>query len=127
MKTSKDNFLVGRFKSINYAAKGAWILVTTEHSIIVQVVIAIIMTIIGYFMKLSTNEWLFQIVAIGLVIVAEATNTTMEYICDFIHPEYNEKIGRIKDIAAGIPFIAAIIAIIIGLIIYIPKFIALNA
>ncbi|MFT7330503.1 MAG: diacylglycerol kinase [Roseivirga sp.] len=88
-----------------------------------QAVIAIVMTIIGYSMNLSTNEWLFQILAIGLVIVAEAANTVIEYVCDFVHPEYHKKIGFIKDIAAGIPFIAAIIAVIIGLIIYVPKFV----
>ena len=123
MNRSKDNFFIGRYKSFGFAARGAWLLVTTEHSIIVQVVIAIIMTIIGYFMNLSTNEWLFQIVAIGLVFVAEAANTAIEYLCDFVHPEYHKKIGFIKDVAAGIPFIAAIIAVIIGLIIYVPKFV----
>ena len=123
MNTSKDNFFIGRYKSFSYAARGAWLLVTAEHSIIVQVVIAIIMTIIGYFMNLSVNEWLFQIVAIGLVLVAEAANTAIEYLCDFVHPEYHKKIGFIKDVAAGIPFIAAIIAVIIGLIIYVPKFV----
>lgn len=120
---SKDNFILGRLKSIKYAAKGAWLLITTEHSIIVQVGIAIIMTIIGFVMDISSTEWLFQIFAIGLILVAEASNTAIEYLCDFIHPEYHKKIGFIKDIAAGIPFIAAIIAIIIGLIIYIPKFV----
>ena len=123
MNTSKDNFFIGRYKSFGYAAKGAWLLVTTEHSIILQVIIAIIMTIVGYFMDLTANEWLFQIVAIGLVIVAEASNTAIEYLRDFVHPEYHKKIGFIKDIAAGIPFIAAIIAVIIGLLIYVPKFV----
>ena len=118
----KGSFLVGRLKSIKYAAKGAWLLFTTEHSIIAQTIIAIIMTVVGYMMDLSTNEWLFQIFAIGLVLIAEAANTAIEYVCDFIHPDHHKKIGFIKDIAAGIPFIAAIFAIIIGLIIYIPKF-----
>jgi diacylglycerol kinase (ATP) len=120
---SKDNFLIGRLKSVKYAAKGAWLLITTEHSIIVQVVIGIIMTILGFIIDLTTTEWLFQITAIFIVLIAEASNTAIEYVCDFIHPKYNKKIGFIKDIAAGIPFIAAIFAIIIGLIIYVPKFI----
>lgn len=124
MTKPKDSFIVGRLKSIKYAAKGAWLLITTEHSIIVQFVIAILMTIVGFYMDLSKVEWLFQIFAIGLVLVAEASNTAIEYVCDFVHPKYHEKIGFIKDIAAGIPFIAAIIAILVGLIIYTPKFIS---
>ncbi len=119
---SKDNFLIGRLKSFKYAAKGAWILITTEHSIIVQVIIGLIMTAIGFMMNLTTMEWLFQIIVIGLVLVAEAANTAIEYLCDFIHPEHHKKIGFIKDVAAGIPFFASIFAMIIGLIIYIPKF-----
>ncbi|PHR68863.1 MAG: diacylglycerol kinase [Lutibacter sp.] len=120
---SKDNFLIGRLKSVKYAAKGAQILLTTEHSIIAQSIIGVLMTIFGFVMQLTATEWMFQTIAIGLVLVAEAANTSVEYLCDFIHPEHHKKMGFIKDIAAGIPFIAAIFAIIIGLIIYVPKFI----
>lgn len=118
---SKPNFILNRIKSIKYAAKGGWILITTEHSIIIQLCIGLIITVIGFWVELTATEWMFQIFAIGLVIVAEATNTSIEYICDFIHPEHHKKIGFIKDIAAGIPFLAAIFAIIIGLVLYVPK------
>lgn len=121
-KSKLGQFIGGRIKSVQYAAKGGWILLTTEHSIIAQCTIAIIMTIIGFWADLSPSEWMFQLFAIGLLLVAEAANTAVEYLCDFIHPERHKKIGFIKDIAAGIPFIAAIFAIIIGLIIYVPKF-----
>ena len=120
-KSNTSQFIGGRIKSIQYAAKGCWILLTSEHSIITQVILALIMTVIGFYFDLTATEWMFQIFAIGLLIVAEAANTSIEYICDFIHPEHHIKIGFIKDIAAGIPFIASIFAVIIGLIIYIPK------
>ncbi len=120
-KTIKPNFILNRIINIKYAAKGGWILITTEHSIIAQLCIGMIMTVIGFWVELTATEWMFQIFAIGLVIVAEATNTSIEYICDFIHPEHHKKIGFIKDIAAGIPFLAAIFAIIIGLVLYVPK------
>lgn len=119
----RNNFFLNRLKSVKYAAKGFWILITSENSIIAQVIIAIIMTIIGFIMHISATEWMFQLVAIGLVLVAEALNTAIEKIADFIHPEYHKQIGRVKDISAGAAFFAAIFAIIIGLIIYIPKFI----
>ena len=119
---SKNNFIIERVKSLKFAAKGGWILITTEHAIIAQLVIGIFMTALGFWIRLTPTEWMFQTLAIGLVIVAEAANTSIEYLCDFIHPNYNKKIGFIKDIAAGISFLAAIFSIIIGLIIYIPKF-----
>jgi diacylglycerol kinase len=119
----ESGFFLNRIKAIKYAAKGFWILITSEHSIIAQVIIAIIMTVFGFIMHLSATEWMFQIMAIGLILVAESLNTAIEKMADFIHPEYHKQIGRIKDISAGAAFFAAIIAIIIGLIIYVPKFI----
>jgi len=120
---NERNFFLNRLKSIRYAAKGFCILITSELSIIAQIGIGIIMTIIGFLMDLSATEWLFQIMAIGLILVAESLNTAIEKMADFIHPEYHKQIGRIKDISAGAAFFAAIIAVIIGLIIYVPKFI----
>jgi len=121
MSTVRD-LILDRIKAVKFAAKGFWILITTEKSIITEVIIGIIMTIIGFLMNISTTEWILQIFAIGIVLVAEALNTAIEKIADFIHPDYHKKIEFIKDISAGAAFFAAIMALIIGLIIYIPKF-----
>lgn len=121
MKNPNDNFLQGRIRSLKFALRGAWLLLTTEHSIMVQFCIAIIISVVGIIMQLSTVEWILQLLAIGLILVAEALNTGIEKLSDFIHPDYHKKIGFIKDISAGASAIAAIIAIIIGLIIYVPK------
>ena len=64
----------------------------------------------------------FQVFAIGLVMSVEGLNTAVEKVADFIHPEFHERIGFIKDIAAGAVFFAALTAIVIGAIIYVPKF-----
>lgn len=119
---SVGNFILNRLKAVKFAAIGFWILITTENSIITQVIIAVLITILGFLMHLSVTEWLFQTLAIGLIFVAESLNTAIEKIADFVHPEYHKQIGHIKDISAGAAFFAAIFAIIIGLIIYIPKF-----
>jgi diacylglycerol kinase (ATP) len=122
MKNPNDNFFKGRIRSLTFAVRGAWLLITTEHSIMVQVGIAIVMTVVGLIMELSSIEWMFQLLAIGLVLIAESLNTGLEKLSDFVHPEYNDRIGFIKDISAGAATFAAIIAVIIGLIIYLPKF-----
>ncbi|MBE0392193.1 MULTISPECIES: diacylglycerol kinase family protein [unclassified Flavobacterium] len=122
MEFQKDNsFFKGRLKSVTYAFKGAVKLITTEHSVMVQFSLGIIMAIAGIYFKITASEWLFQTLAIGLVLSVEGLNTAIEKIADFIHPNYHERIGFIKDIAAGAVFFAAITAIIIGLIIYVPK------
>ncbi len=123
MKNPNDSFLIGRLKSLKFAIKGAWLLITTEHSIMVQFSLGILITILGFFMNISANEWMFQSLAIGMVLVAESLNTGIEKLCDFVHPDFHKKIGFIKDISAGAATFAAIIAIVIGMIIYLPKFI----
>lgn len=117
----KDSFLVSRIKSVGYAFKGALFLLKTEPSIKVQFVIGIIVTVAGFWYKISVTEWLIQFLAIGLIMSIEGVNTAIEEMANFIHPEHHKKIGIIKDIAAGAVFIASIFAIIIGFIIYIPK------
>ena len=122
MNNQENGFVKGRIKSLKYAFKGLWLLLSTEHSIMVQTAIAILVTLLGWWLDISGTEWILQILAIGLVLVAESLNTAVEKICDFIHPDNDDRIGFIKDISAGASTFAAIAAIIIGLIIYLPKF-----
>lgn len=121
MKDPNDGFILGRLKSLKFAFKGLWILVTTEDSIKVQLFVSLIAFILGIVFQISLIEWALQFLAIGLVLVAEAANSAIEEVSDFIHPEFHEKIGKIKDIAAGTPAFAAIISLIIAGIIYVPK------
>lgn len=125
MKQSQDNFFVNRLKGAKYALKGAFILLKTESSIQAQFSIAVILTCAGFYFQISTTEWMLQTLAIGIVMSIEGLNTAVEEIADFIHPDFNHKIGLIKDIAAGAVFIAALAGSIIGLLIYIPKIMAL--
>ena len=117
-----NSFLGKRLKGCGYAAKGAWMLLKNEHSIQVQAFIAIVMTVAGFYFEISSTEWMLQIVAISLVMSIEGLNTAVEEIADFIHPDFHSKIGFIKDVAAGAVFFAAIGAVLIGCMIYIPKF-----
>lgn len=116
------SFFWGRIKSFRYAFNGAYKLLSTEHSIMVQFSIGVIVTIAGFYFKISSTEWLFQILAIGLVLGIEGLNTAVEKLADFIHPDHHEKIGFIKDIAAGAVFFSAFAALLIGAVIYYPKF-----
>lgn len=87
----------------------------------VQLAIGVAVCLLGWFLEISSFEWLAQTLAIGLVLVAEGLNTAIEKLCDFVHQEWHTEIGRIKDIAAGAVTIAALVAIIVGLIIYLPR------
>lgn len=118
-------FVSGRIKSVGFAVKGAFKLVTTEHSVMVQFSTMILMVFAGFYFHISREEWMLQILAFGLVLAIEGLNTAVEKIADFIHPDFHEKIGFIKDIAAGAVMFAATSALAIGFIIYLPKILIL--
>jgi len=122
MEFQKDNsFFVGRCKSIGFAFNGCVKLIKTEHSIMVQSFIGLVTICLGFYFDISKEEWMFQTLALGLVLSVESLNTAAEKIADFIHPDYNKRIGFIKDIAAGAVFFAAMAAITIWSIIYLPR------
>ena len=124
MEFQKDSsFIKGRLKSVVYAFKGAYKLLSTEHSVMIQFSLGILVTVAGFYFDISKNEWLIQTLCIGLVLSIEGLNTAVEKVADFVHPDYHEKIGFIKDIAAGAVFFAALTAIAVGMIIYVPYFI----
>ena len=125
MKNPNDGFLRGRLRSLKFALKGTWLLITTEDSIKAQLFFGIISVFMGFYFSISPVEWMIQLLCIALVLVAESLNTAIEKIADFIHPEYHKKIGFIKDIAAGAPAFAALFAFIIAAIIYTPKILEL--
>ena len=123
MNNKQEPFIIHRYKSIGYAFKGMILLLKTESSIQVQFFVAIMLTIAGFYFEISSLEWIIQIFAIVLVMSVEALNTGLEKMCDFVHEDFETRIGFIKDIAAGAVAIASLGAFIIVLILYLPKLI----
>ncbi|GGD75166.1 diacylglycerol kinase [Maribacter cobaltidurans] len=117
----KETFLANRIKSVGFALRGALLLIKTEASIKIQVFITLIMTGVGFYYEISNTEWILQIFAIALVLGIEGLNTAVEKISDFVQPEFDKKIGLIKDISAGAVMFVSIAATIVGCIIYLPK------
>lgn len=117
----KESFLVNRIKSVGFAIRGAILLIRTEASIKIQVFIALVMCAAGFYFEISATEWMIQLFAIALVLGIEGMNTAVEKLSDFVQPEFDKKIGTIKDISAGAVMLVSIIATIIGAIIYLPK------
>ncbi len=117
----KETFLQNRVKSVGFALRGALLLVRTEPSIKIQVFITILMTGAGFYYEISSIEWILQVLAISLVLGIEGANTAIEKLCDFVHPGFEKRIGFIKDVSAGAVMLVSIGAVIVGLIIYLPK------
>ena len=118
---SESGFARDRIKSVGYALKGAWILLSSEGSIQVQFVIALLVTGAGWYFDISATEWMFQLMAIGMVMGVEGVNTAVEKLSDYVQPNTDPRIGKLKDVSAGAVLLTSVIACIIGLIIYVPR------
>ena len=86
---------------------------------------AICVFIAGVILKLSNAEWITITFAIGLVIAFEAINSAIENIADFISPEQNPQIKKIKDLSAAAVLVVAISSCAVGIIIFVPKLLIL--
>lgn len=112
-------------KSFGYAFKGIDDVIKHEPNMKIHVVVAILVVIMAFILKVSIIEWIILVLLIGTVLAAETINTTIENLVDMYTKEYDEKAKIVKDTAAGTVLILAITSAIIGLIIFIPKIIYL--
>ncbi|MCX6275879.1 MAG: diacylglycerol kinase family protein [Bacteroidetes bacterium] len=109
--------------AFGFAAKGLAEAIRTQFNIRFHFVATLVAIGMGFYFSISVTEWCFIIFAIAIVWIAELLNTALEYITDFVSPEYNDIAGKVKDIAASAALVAAIASAVIGLIIFIPKMI----
>ena len=77
----------------------------------------------GLFFQATTVEWCILVIMISLVLAMEVMNTAVEKLVDFVSPQYHKQAGIIKDLSAGAVLIIAFAAIIVGIIIFLPKII----
>jgi diacylglycerol kinase (ATP) len=124
MKSDKFTFK-SRFGSFRFAFNGIWSLLKYEHNSRIHLIAAIISLVMGIIFKLNLSEWSLLIMIIGLVFITELINSSIESLADRINPEWNEQIRNAKDYAAAAVLVAAVIAIAVGCLIFIPKLSAL--
>ena len=109
------------FNAMKNAIRGCSLVVKNERNIKIQIVAAILATIMGFMFKISSVEWLVLVLTIFFVIVTECLNTAVEKTVDMITNKYSESAKNVKDISAGAVLFSAIASVIVGLIIFLPK------
>ena len=110
-----------RIKSIGYALEGLKTLFKEEPNAIIHGAITLMVIFLGFYFEVSKTEWITLLIMIGLVFSLELINTAIENLCNLISMEKNVQIKRIKDLSAAAVLVAAIIAVLIGCIVFIPK------
>ena len=119
-KTNKFS-VKARANSFVYALSGIKYFFKTQHNSWIQLTAATAATAAGFNFKINTGEWCWIISCIGAVFAAELFNTAIEALTDLVSPGRNEIAGRVKDLAAGAVLVTSIIALVIGLMIFVPK------
>ncbi|MGB3589229.1 MAG: diacylglycerol kinase family protein, partial [Tunicatimonas sp.] len=112
--SSKRFSLSDRIKSFRYAISGLRVLFKEEHNARVHLAITFLVIILGVFFGLSVTEWVVIVLTIGFVLVTEILNTAIEDIADFISPQRDVRIKRIKDLGAAAVLLSAVTAVVIG-------------
>jgi len=120
MKSQKFT-VIKRVKSFLYALNGLKIDLKEEHNMRIHLLATLCVIVVSIFFNINVNEWIAVIFAIGLVFAMELINSAVENLADFISLEKHDSIEKIKDLAAAAVFVSAIVALVVGLIIFIPK------
>ncbi len=108
-------------RSFGFAIAGFKKSFKEEANMKIHVLVSLLVIMSGFLFKVSALEWIVLLFAIGLVIGAELLNTAIENLVDLVSTAHSEQAGLIKDVSAAFVMILAIVAAIIGLIIFVPK------
>lgn len=110
-----------RIRSLYYAMTGVLVFIREEHNARIHLVATIAVAVAAYAVRVSWGEAAALTIVIGLVWITEMLNTCVERMMDFVHPEEHPSVKFIKDLAAGAVLAAAVTAVLVGLLIFIPK------
>ncbi len=110
-----------RLQSFQYAFQGLAELIKTQPNLRIHLLATSVVIAGGFFFRLSPNEWCAVVLAISLVLAAEAFNTALEYLVNLVSPDYHPLAGKVKDLAAAGVLLAATGAFVVGVIIFLPK------
>jgi diacylglycerol kinase len=121
-RTQAQSFsIVGRMRSITHALSGLVSMLRTQHNAWLHLAATIVAVAFGLYFAISAIEWMVLVLAIVAVWVAEALNTALEFLGDVTSPEFHPLVKQAKDVAAGGVLIAAVGALIVGALIFLPR------
>ena len=106
--------------SFKVAFSGLKILFQNERNFRIHCVFALLVIGAGIFFGISKAEWMIVLLLSGIVMAVEGLNTCVEYLCNLVSPNYHPLVKKIKDIAAGVVLLVAIVSVIIGCFIFLP-------
>ena len=107
--------------SVGHALDGIEYTMTHERNFRIEILVAILVTIASFVLKVSLIEWGLLVLVIGIILALEMINTAMERCVDLVTKDYKELAKNAKDVAAGAVFVMSMFSIVLGIIIFLPK------
>jgi len=112
----------GKFQD---AFRGLYVFWKTTKKLRFHLFVPLIVILFGFYFKIQDIEWIMLVFSFGFVLVTEALNTAIEIDIDLTSPEYHPFARDTKDVAAAAVLLSSFTAVIIGLIIFLPKTLSL--
>ena len=112
-------------KSFHYAFEGIMQTLKEEPNFRVHIAIASLALITGFVLNLEVHEWLILLLTISFVLILELVNTAIEALVDLASPKIHPKAKLAKDVGAAAVLFAALVAIVVGVLLFLPKVILL--
>jgi undecaprenol kinase len=112
-------------KSFSFAFQGIFHALINERNLKIHSVVTVLVIAMGFIFSISRTEWIFILFAIAGVVSLELVNTAIERTVDLVTKDIHLLAKQAKDIAAGAVLVYTIVAVIIGMIIFIPKILGL--
>ncbi len=110
-------------KSFGYAWAGMRTAFLKEPNFRVHVFATILAVALGLFVGLNNQEWAILVITITMVVVLELLNTAIEAVVNLVSPQMQEAARIAKDTAAAAVLLSAVGAVIVGLMLFVPKLI----
>jgi diacylglycerol kinase len=106
--------------SFRNAFSGLWYALRTQRNAQVHLLATLLAVLAGFGLGLNLTQWGLIILAMGLVWMAELSNTALESVVDLLSPEYHPLAKTAKDLKAGVVIVAALTAVLIGILVFGP-------
>ncbi|MCY1662269.1 diacylglycerol kinase family protein [Chryseobacterium sp. SL1] len=105
-------------KSLRNAFRGVFLMMKHERNFQLEFAAFLVNVFLIFYLNLSSTDTILILMVSFGVLTTEILNTAIEKICDFIHPDFDKRIGFIKDISAGAVVLMAILSVIVGVMVY---------
>jgi diacylglycerol kinase (ATP) len=124
-KITKKFSIIKRAESFTHAGRGLFIFIKSTQNAWIDIAIFFVVIFAGIFFQITKVEWLIIFIVSGIVFISETFNTAIEIDMDLTSPTFHPYARDTKDVAAGAVLLSAILAAVVGTMIFVPHIVTL--